>query len=237
MCTEAICTRIDPDWLHELKRGDPEAWKRLEQELTPALVRHAGKYLRNDEDARDVVQDVWRWSWKAITGGEQTELCRSFFFVSVRRAAGRLSLKRSKRPLVSLDRTSAGDPDGTPLKDTIVDHRSPPCPPETRELVKRAMNCLTERERAVDDHYFVAIAVRIGGDRQTLEREHVPARGLAQTRIHLLGLVEDDLSLALHHGRLGGDLRAAGGQPTSTVNKQLRGPHAHYASVTQDRQV
>lgn len=52
--------------LTEARAGDEEAFGEVVKEYYPAIFRRVVSILRNDEDARDVCQEVWVLAWKRL---------------------------------------------------------------------------------------------------------------------------------------------------------------------------
>ena len=56
----------ESDLLARLRDGDPEAYEQLVRDNTPRLLAVARRFLRNDDDARDAVQEGFLSAFKAL---------------------------------------------------------------------------------------------------------------------------------------------------------------------------
>lgn len=60
----------DGDLLAALRAGDDRAYERLVTEQGPRMLAVARRYLRNDEDARDCLQEAFLQAFRALPGFE-----------------------------------------------------------------------------------------------------------------------------------------------------------------------
>ena len=80
----------DIELLHQVRSGDKKAFERFFNEHWHLLFTFAGKLLKSDDDAKDVVQLVFISIWGRrekleITGSLQNYLLQSVRFQSLRR--------------------------------------------------------------------------------------------------------------------------------------------------------
>lgn len=54
----------DTGWAQGIRRGDPEAFRRIYEELVPQLLKIAYGYVRSKVDAEEIVQDVTCRVWE-----------------------------------------------------------------------------------------------------------------------------------------------------------------------------
>jgi len=98
--TQAIS---ESELVARLKAGDAVAYERLVREHTPHLLAVAVRYLPNEHDARDAVQDAFLSAYKAIhTFQENARLSTWLHRIAVNAALMRRRSMR-RRPARSLD--------------------------------------------------------------------------------------------------------------------------------------
>ena len=79
-----------PSFLGGLRRGDPDVWRRLFEDESPAIYRYAYSRLGTREDAEDVTNLVFAEAWNAIERYRDEGLpVRAWLFGIARRLASR----------------------------------------------------------------------------------------------------------------------------------------------------
>ncbi len=84
-----------------LAAGDELALAALYDRFGSSMYRAALTMLRNREDAEDVVQDVFVSLVRSRTRLAAVEDLRAYLFTSLRRAAGRVAVRRQRQPTAS----------------------------------------------------------------------------------------------------------------------------------------
>jgi RNA polymerase sigma-70 factor (ECF subfamily) len=92
-------------YLDALRRGDPDAWRHLFEDESPALYRYAFSRLGSREDAEDVTNQVFAEAWRAIGRFRDEGLpLRAWLFGIARRVAPRHRARfMARSPQISLD--------------------------------------------------------------------------------------------------------------------------------------
>ncbi|MFA4868020.1 MAG: RNA polymerase sigma-70 factor [Pedobacter sp.] len=67
-----------------LKKGDQEAYTQLYKRYWPLLYLHARKMLKDDEEAMDVVQDIYTILWEKRTEISPDVSVKSYLYMAVR---------------------------------------------------------------------------------------------------------------------------------------------------------
>jgi RNA polymerase sigma-70 factor (family 1) len=67
-----------------LKQGDRLALSEVYQRYWPLLFRHARKLLQNDEECKDIVQDVFISLWTAILDFNEDTMLSAYLYASTR---------------------------------------------------------------------------------------------------------------------------------------------------------
>jgi RNA polymerase sigma-70 factor (ECF subfamily) len=92
-------------YIDSLRRGDPDSWRTLFDEESPAIYRYAFSRLGNSHDAEDVTNQVFEEAWKSIARYRDQGLpLRAWLFGIARNLVG--SHRRrfmSRNPQVSVD--------------------------------------------------------------------------------------------------------------------------------------
>jgi RNA polymerase sigma-70 factor (ECF subfamily) len=143
----------DQRYLEELRAGEPAAYEQLIQEHGPRMLAVAMRFLRNEEDARDAVQEAFVSAFRSLSSFEAGSRLSTWLHRIVVNASLMKLRSRRRKPEESLD--------GLLPRFSDDGHRSGPSPPwqetaetalerrEVRELVRRTIDELPETYRAV----------------------------------------------------------------------------------------
>ena len=74
----------DKQLLDSLRSGDKDAYTEIYQRYWPILFRHARKLLKNEKDAKDVVQETFISLWTIATDLDQKTLLSPYLYMTVR---------------------------------------------------------------------------------------------------------------------------------------------------------
>ncbi len=140
-------------WVEALKKGDAEAYEKLVREQTPILLAVTRRILRDEEEAKDAVQEAFVSAFKAIGGFDgQAKLSTWLHRIAINAALMKLR-KRPRgreRPIDDLlpkymDDGHMLEPaaDWDVLPETAVQNR------ETADLVRRSIDQLPDTYRTV----------------------------------------------------------------------------------------
>ena len=140
-------------WVEALKKGDAEAYEKLVREQTPILLAVTRRILRDEEEAKDAVQEAFVSAFKAIGGFDgQAKLSTWLHRIAINAALMKLR-KRPRgreRPIDDLlpkymDDGHMLEPaaDWDVVPETAVQNR------ETADLVRRSIDQLPDTYRTV----------------------------------------------------------------------------------------
>jgi RNA polymerase sigma-70 factor (ECF subfamily) len=165
-----------------LRAGDEAAYERVVRLYSPRLLASARRILRNEEDARDAVQDAFLSAFKSLDRFEGQSLFSTWLHrIGVNAALMKLRSRQRKpeRPVSDL------------LPKFLEDgHQADPAVPwepaekllerqETRELVRRSIDTLPDSYRTV----LLLRDIEGLDTEQTAEQLGVSA-GVVKTRLH-----------------------------------------------------
>jgi len=74
----------DKQLLDSLRSGDKDAYTEIYQRYWPILFRHARKLLKNEKDAKDVVQETFISLWTIAADLDQKALLSPYLYMTVR---------------------------------------------------------------------------------------------------------------------------------------------------------
>lgn len=95
MNRNALCT--DQELLERLKKGDELAYKEIYTRYWPLLFRHSIKVLHDEDQAMDVVQDIFTSFWLNHASLSQDTSLASYFYTATRnRALNMINREKSK---------------------------------------------------------------------------------------------------------------------------------------------
>ena len=165
-----------------LRAGDEAAYERVVRPYSPRLLASARRILRNEEDARDAVQDAFLSAFKSLEKFEGQSLFSTWLHrIGVNAALMKLRSRQRKpeRPVSDLlpkfleDGHQANPAVPWEPADKLLERQ------ETRELVRRSIDTLP------DSHRTVLLLRDIEGldTEQTAEQLGVSA-GVVKTRLH-----------------------------------------------------
>jgi RNA polymerase sigma-70 factor (ECF subfamily) len=159
-------TAQEDELVDALTAGDEEAFARLVDMLSPALLRMARMYVSSGAEAEEVVQDTWLAVLKGIDRFERRSSLKTWIF----RILMNVARTRGKRESRSIPFSSAFDAGGAPDEPAVdpdrflpPDHRSAggwaiaPAPwpedevlaGETVDIIRRAIDQLPPAQREV----------------------------------------------------------------------------------------
>jgi len=147
----------DAELIAALKRGDEAAFERLVRGQTPTLLAVARRMLRNEDDAREAVQDAFLSAFKAIAGfSGDSKLSTWLHRITVNAALMKLRTRR-RHPETSLETAfdqllprfqmdghaaESSEPWEEPVNDLVARQ-------ETREIVRKLIDQMPETYRTV----------------------------------------------------------------------------------------
>ncbi|UKJ06808.1 RNA polymerase sigma factor [Solitalea lacus] len=76
--------RTDNDLFHLLKEGNHAAYEEIYKRYWAILFRHARRILQNDEESKDIIQDIFTMLWVKSADIALTSNLSSFLYASVR---------------------------------------------------------------------------------------------------------------------------------------------------------
>ncbi len=140
----------DSDLVARLKRGDDAAFEALVRTHTGRLLAVARRFLGNEEDAQDAVQEAFVRAFKAIHGFQERAQLHTWLHRIVVNAALTKLRERRRRPTESIDDLMpAYSADGHQLvetrdwSDAVLERK------ETAGLVRNAIAMLPDQYRDV----------------------------------------------------------------------------------------
>jgi RNA polymerase sigma-70 factor (ECF subfamily) len=143
----------EADLIARLKAGDDAAYEELVRENTPRLLAVARRFLRNDEDARDAVQEGFLSAFKSLDGFEGGSKLSTWLHRIVVNASLMKIRTRKRKPETSIeDLLPAYKEDGhpeqffEPWRETGEDAAAAK---EERELVRKSIDELPDNYRNV----------------------------------------------------------------------------------------
>ena len=109
----------DKQLLDSLRSGDKDAYTEIYQRYWPILFRHARKLLKNEKDAKDVVQETFISLWTIAADLDQKTLLSPYLYMTVRNKI--LNILRHNK-VVNSHLTSLDDfmSSGTNITDHLV---------------------------------------------------------------------------------------------------------------------
>lgn len=139
--------------LHGLRAGEPAAFERLVRTHTPRLLAVARRFLRNEEDARDAVQDAFLSAFRSLSEFEGgSEIGTWLHRIAVNACLMKLRTRR-RRPEEPIDdllpryledgHHAAHLPEWRESAETLLERR------EVREFVRDCIGQLPESYRTV----------------------------------------------------------------------------------------
>jgi len=134
----------DQQWLEKIAGGDHQAFRQLYEHYAPAIYRLCLRFLNNQGEAEDAVQDIFVKIYHSLAGFEgRSELATWIYRISVNHC---LNLKRKRRlaSFLSLEFLYARNPspvDSTPDPQQTLEKD------ESENLVRQAIQKLPSRQR------------------------------------------------------------------------------------------
>ena len=185
-------TGDDAAWLARLRGGEDEAFADLVQSNTGQMLAVARRFLRNEDDARDVVQDAFLSAFKALDGfAGEARLSTWLHRITVNAALMKLRTRR-RRPEERIDELLPGflDDGEFAQSNTPWDDRADALleKKENRGLVTAAIDRLPEKYRTVlilrdiedfdTEQTAEALGLTVPGVKTRLHRARQALRGL-----------------------------------------------------------
>lgn len=140
MVDYTLCT--DEELTDLLKSGDRNAYAMIYQRYWLVLYRHARKMLQNDEEARDVVQDIFVTLWAKQEGLDLNTSISAYLYAAVRNKILNL-FKRSRIEDNHLDSLRVFISNGENITDHLVRERT------LSALIEQEITLLPNRMRQV----------------------------------------------------------------------------------------
>jgi RNA polymerase sigma-70 factor (ECF subfamily) len=176
----------DEALLTSLRRGDPQAYETLVRTLTPQLLAVSRRIVRDEEDARDAVQEAFVNAWRNLPRFEEgSRLSTWLHRITVNAALMKLRSRRRRpeEPIEDLLPTFAED-----------GHQTPPSEPwgEPADLAldrKRLAEVVRQQIDRLPDTYRLVLLLRDIEGLDTAEAAEV------------LGVTENAVKLRLHRAR------------------------------------
>jgi RNA polymerase sigma-70 factor, ECF subfamily len=144
------------------RRGDRGAFERLVSDHLQHVWRVVWRIVRHDDDAEDVVQEVFLAAWQGLAGfRDECSFSTWVHRIAVTRALNHVDrssekLRRASRPI---DAPPAGDPDGDPPLARLADGGPSPLQAlEAQELLRRLAECVSRLPAA----WRAVVALRDG---------------------------------------------------------------------------
>jgi RNA polymerase sigma-70 factor (ECF subfamily) len=200
-----------------LRRGDAGAFEELLREVGPRLFAVAKRFLANDDDAREAMQDAMLSAYRSLSKfDERSRLSTWLHRIVVNASLMKLRTKRRK-PSVSLDALSSGNGDGdgdgasfaASLASDAASNRTGREARSTAPTLEEndLRQLLREQMEQLPDEYRTVLLLRDVEELDTLQTARV------------LGVSESAVKTRLHRARLAlrtAMLKATGKEDTST---------------------
>jgi RNA polymerase sigma-70 factor (ECF subfamily) len=158
MSGDRVASAGERDLIDALRAGDEAAFEKLVRERAPRLLSTARRILRNDEEAKDAVQETFIQAFRSIGSFQGASLLSTWLHRIVVNACLMRLRTRKRRPeeqlpeeglesmLPQFDATGHNrvrPEDWSSSADTLLETR------ETREWVRSAIDALPETHRLV----------------------------------------------------------------------------------------
>lgn len=187
--------------LGRLRCGDDDAFEALVRAHTGRMLATARRLVRNEEDARDVVQEAFAAAWKALPAfAGQSRLGTWLHRITVNAALMKLRSQR-RRPELFLEELAPGL-DDEPR--TATAHEPAFAPPDAGVRHRELARVLHDALARLPEDYRTAIELRDLEERDTEETARLlgTTPGAVKTRLHrarqaLRALLEPELAEAL----------------------------------------
>jgi len=169
--------------LAALRDGDPQAYETLVRTYTGRLLAVARRYLRNEEDARDAVQDAFLSAFRGMDSfGGASRLSTWLHRIAVNASLMKLRTRRRK-PEESIEELLPGFLEDGHLSVPAADWRGGADvlleAAENRALVREAIGALPDRYRTV-----LLLRDIEGFDTEATAKELDMTPGAVKTRLH-----------------------------------------------------
>jgi RNA polymerase sigma-70 factor (ECF subfamily) len=136
-----------------LRAGDERAYEKLVRENGGRMLATARRLLRNEEDARDAVQDAFVSAFRALPGfAGQARLSTWLHRITVNAALMKLRSRRRRPEALIVDLLPRFEADGSHMPEQEAPASGPDATVErrqTRELLNRALDQLPDAYRNV----------------------------------------------------------------------------------------
>ena len=153
MSAEPGAPASERELIEALRSGDDAAFERLVREQTPRLLSTARRILRNDEEAKDAVQETFIQAFRGVATFQGASLLSTWLHrIAVNACLMRLR-SRKRRPEEAIDEmlpqfdetghARVRAQDWSASADSLLETR------ETREWVRGAIDALPETHRVV----------------------------------------------------------------------------------------
>lgn len=167
------------------RRGDQEAFAFLYESTYRDKFFIAQKYMRNEEDAQDVLQEAYMKAWKSLPSLQQPEKFPGWLSMIVANTALNSLKKKKDLPFSALEQTTEeGDTFAFEEEDWRKDYQPEHAftDQETSELLKEMLDSLSEEQRLCMLMYYV---------------EELPTNEIA----NIVGCSKNTVTSRLNYGR------------------------------------
>jgi RNA polymerase sigma-70 factor (ECF subfamily) len=187
----------DAALLAGLKAGDDDAYELLVRSYTPRLLAVARRFLRNEEDARDAVQDAFLSAFRSIDRFEGNARVSTWLHRIVVNASLMKLRTRRRKPERSIEELMPGFLEDGHLEQPVSEWRK--LPEDQVALSELRTLLLNEIQELPDGHRDVLMLRDIEGlDTEETAKALDITPGAVKTRLHrarlaLRGLLEPHL--------------------------------------------
>lgn len=112
-------SQTDNELIALIKVGDKHAFSELYQRYWPLLFRHARKLLQDEDESKDVVQDVFISLWSAVMDFNEKTILSAYLYTSTRNKILNI-FRRNKVSGAHLESLSGFISQGTNVTDHLV---------------------------------------------------------------------------------------------------------------------
>jgi RNA polymerase sigma-70 factor, ECF subfamily len=179
--TDCVPDVGDRVWAERIRAGDAAAFELVFRRLTPGLRAFVFRYVRSEEVAEELVQDLFLTLWRQRERlAIQHSLVTYLFTAARNRALNHLNRERLAKKADPVAASAPGEP--PTIEDDLVEA-------ELARTIQEAIARLPERTRLVftmsrqERLTYAEIAERLGLSVKTVETQM--GRALRQMRVHL----------------------------------------------------
>lgn len=115
-------SQTDNELIALIKEGNKDAFSEVYQRYWPLLFRHARKLLQDDEQCKDIVQDVFISLWSAVVVFNESTMLSAYLYASARNKILNI-FRRNKVAGTHLESLGRFIEQGTDVTDHLVRER------------------------------------------------------------------------------------------------------------------